>query len=80
MAQAGRQCFLQCTLELCRIGKIVAFDFSSKFIEQPVGCIHAGIGGEQYGFQFLIEVFIDPSAAKQAGNALAQIIPRAGKA
>ncbi len=66
--------FLQRTLELRCIGKAVTFDFSAQFIKQPAGRIHAGIGGEQYGFQLLIERFVYPAAAEQAGNAFAQVI------
>ena len=76
----GDERFLQRSLELCRVGKPIAFDLSAQLLKQPRGRIYASIRSEQYGFQFLVERFVYLAAAEQAGYVPAQVIPGPRKA
>lgn len=57
-----------------------ARDLPAQAFEQGFGGLDADVGGEQDGFQLLVQRLVDPAAgAEQAGELAAQLLARLGQ-
>jgi hypothetical protein len=79
--QQFRQFAFQRRLELFGFGQLVFFDAGAQAVGQMLRGFDADVGGQQHGFQFFEQGFVDFRAdAEQAGNLAGQCAARAGKA